>query len=178
MKKIRNIAFAVMFALVLSLYGCMGNQIKISDDLQLSFFRLIPVADLNKSLRVTIIPDGQNENKFGSDIEIHVENLSEQHIFFTGDASLPRVFIIRENKWTEIKNHNDYYGDGWELSPKGERYPNPSLFATWVRPILEPNLENKRQQEIVRILIVGELAHDKQETGIPVGAYVDLLVNP
>jgi hypothetical protein len=169
-----------MAMIIFILCGCSTQQPAISADLQKSFAEMIPIANLNTHLQVKVIKGDQH--KFGSDVHILVENISDNSIYLsTGiDTLFVKVFVVQDNTWKEIRNDTIYYsitvGDGYILSPaKGEQ---PNRFTNSVRPMLEPNGQDEGKQEIVRILVVGELMSEGKKIEIPVGAYVDLFMEP
>ena len=160
--------------------GCSSNRPSVSENLQNSFKEMIPINNINTQLQVKII-DGE-KHIFGSDVNLSIENISDKPIYFTTDAKKPfaRVFIIRNNQWVEIENNYLYFsltgGDGSILSTSGSDQPN--LFTTWVHPMLGTNTKDSGSREVVRILVTGELMLDSKKTGIPAGAYVDLVMEP
>jgi len=156
-------------------YGCSNSEPKISRDLQESFKNQVPVNDMNKSFCIWVDSSNYAELKFGSDIYVVIENLSDQQIFFPLGYGT-RLFIVRDNKWVEIMNKNEYYGNGSILFPKGIQLGY--LISTGIRPIIGPNIKYEGNQEILRIVIIGELISDGKKTGISAGAYTDVFVNP
>ena len=83
---------------------------------------------------------------------------------------------IKNNKWVEIMNSNEYSGNGSILFPKGIQLGD--RISTGIRPVLGPNIKDEGHQEILRIVIIGELISDGKKTGISAGAYTDVFVNP
>jgi hypothetical protein len=162
------------------IFSCSSNQPNISNSLQDSFKEMIPINDINTHFHINII--NNEKHKFGSDVNIVIENISDKPIYFSADAQKPfaRIFVTRNNKWSEIQNKNLYFaltgGEGSILFPSGSDQPN--LFTTSVRPALGPNVKDLGSREVVRILVSGELMSDGKKTGILTGAYVDLFMEP
>lgn len=157
--------------------SCSPVQPSVSNDLEISFRELISIDDINKSFQIHAESIEQRNLKFESDIQVVLENLSNQQIFFPVGYGI-RLFIIRDNAWIEIQNKNEYYGEGSLLRPKGEQELGDRI-STGVRPILPPQIEDENHQEVLRIVIIGELIKDDDgRIGVPVGAYTDVFINP
>ena len=172
-----HIKIVVIYIVLLEVigYGCSSNKPKISSELQEYFKNQVPVRDLNKNFCIWVDSSNQADINFGSDMNVVIENLSDQQIFFPLGYGT-RLFIVRNNKWVEIMNSNEYYGNGSILFQKGIQLGD--RISTGIRPVLGPNIKDEGHQEILRIVIIGELITDGKKTGISVGAYTDVLVNP
>ena len=167
-------------SLTFVLCSCTNNQPTIPGDLQKSFDKMFPFSNMNTYIQIKL---NSNERlKFGSDVNILIENLSDKSIYFSTSTStiFVRVFMIQENKWVETLNRTTYYsitgGNGYILSPIGSEQPH--LFTNSVRPELGQNLKDNNRQQIVRILVIGEQLLNGKKTGIPVAAYLDIFMEP
>ena len=154
--------------------GCTSVRPRLSKELESSFQKTISVEDLNESIRVR--PASQERAKYGSNIKIRIQNVSDQPIYFPLDFEM-RLFIIRDNEWVEIQDNNQYYGEGTLLHPKGQEESSGTI-TTWVRPVLPLNFTSGNDKDILRIVIIGEKQNDNMEFGTPVGAYTDIVVYP
>jgi len=166
---------------LLILSSCGTPQPGISRDLQKSFETMFPDVEMNTYLRIQIIKG--NEHKFGSDVHILVENVSQKAIYFSTDTKAPwiKILVASDNHWIEVPNPTTYFsitgGNGYILFGKHDA-EHPNLFTTSVRPMLTSDLENIERQVPVRIVVLGELMSNGERTGVPAGAYVDLLMEP
>lgn len=165
----------LFFLLAAILCSCIPVRPKVSESLETSFRELMLVDDINKSFQIYIDSTDRESMKFGSDIHVVIKNLSNQQIFFPVGYGI-RLFIIRDSEWVEILNKNKYYGDGSFLRPKGIQELGDRI-STGVRPILPSQIGFEDDQEILRIVMIGELMSDEEKTGIPVGAYTDIFVS-
>jgi len=161
---------------VAALCGCAPTQPRTTEYLDVSFRQLIAVDDMNKTFHLIVDKSSQENPKFGSDIQVRIENLSEQEVSFPVDLGI-KLFIVRDNGWLEIQNNNKYYSIGPALILKRQQETGHRI-TTGIRPVLPPDAKDARQQEILRIVAIGELISNGEKTGIPVGAYTDMFVNP
>jgi len=140
---------------------------------------MIPVKDMNQSLRVTILYSNQNNPKFVPGMNVVVENMSASPIYFQDNPSPINLYIAQEGKWKEIKNNAtllSYQGnEGFILSPKNTQ---ANVWTPPVVPDLETTQDTGKGQVDLRILVIGEFMLNGQKTGIPVGAYVDASIVP
>ncbi|MBI5955294.1 MAG: hypothetical protein HY865_26860 [Chloroflexi bacterium] len=162
----------VVSLLMTLVYGCSNDKVDETDNLQESFTSIVPVSDINNSLKINIIYEEQVEYKFGSDVKVVIENVSDKKIFLPSDSSVLRAFVAKNNTWFEVENYAAYLGNGSILNPKGNI---GTIWITGLRPVLEPSLGNN---VLVRILATGEFVSNSEKTGVPVAAYVDLIMNP
>jgi hypothetical protein len=153
-------------------YGCSSNKVDGTNDLQESFKNIVPVGDINNSLKINIINEEQTEYKFGLEVEVVIENVSDRKIFFPSDSSVLRAFVAENNTWVEVENDVTYLGNGSILNPKGTV---GTKWITGIRPVFEPSLGDN---VLVRILVAGEFVSNIERTGVPVSAYIDLVMKP
>jgi hypothetical protein len=172
-----TLVWIAVFAYILS--ACAGNEPNIPTVLQESFANMIPIKDMNKSLTVTILSGNKDEVKSGSAMDIAVENISSNSIYFQNNPSTIKLYAAQNGEWVEIKNNVTYLNyqgeEGFVLSPKNSA---ANLWTTLVVPSLAISQDTGERQEDLRILIVGEVVLNGQKTGNPVGAYVDTLIVP
>ena len=164
--------FSLTFFLLISLYGCSPKKPIVSTDLQESFIKSIGTYETNSSLSLEFIP-GEGKNKFGSDINIIVENNSDEYIVLSNKNSLVRVFLIVDNEWQEIDNNNVYFGEDTKLSPRDK--PG-SKWITWVRPVADENILSETEKSIIRIFVSGYQIQTDGVLGKAVSAYTDLFI--
>jgi hypothetical protein len=127
---------------------------------------------VNNNLKINIIYEEQTEYKFGSKVDVVIENVSDRKIFLPSDSSVLRAFIADNNTWVEVENDVTYLGNGSILNPKGTV---GTKWITVIRPVFEPSLGDNM---LVRILVAGEFVSNSERTGVPVAAYVDLVMKP
>jgi len=164
--------------LIFSLSNCVNTQPNISKNLEISFKKVFPIEDMNKSLQITVedVLATENNNKdtfeFGSEIPIKMLNLSNYQIDLDTQSFI-KLFIVRDTELIEIQNKDTYSGE-LMLSPKGTLLLD--FKHTGVRPVLIDNVTKEGEKEILRIVLFGELMQDDVPIGEPVGAYVDVVV--
>jgi hypothetical protein len=145
----------------------------ITEDMEKKFQNIFPLITMNESFQLKVNSD-ENIFKFGSDIPVLFNNKSPYKIFFATDSFI-KLFIIRDNKWLEIRNRNKYSGV-LVLSSKGTSLSD--FNTTGVRPVLDNNIVSEGKEELLRIVMIGELMENGIRTGNFVGAYVDVYVSP
>ena len=173
---VQRLYFTVIIALLaLVTCGCTPAVPAPSDDQSKAFAELFPIADMNHSLKLTLIE--VKLGKYGVDIHIAVENQGQWPIVFSTAAGQPpyvRPFVIQDGLWLELPNGVQYLsstgGDSFTLEAPGAN--QSSSLTTHVRPDFEANPADTRQPGLVRILVMGAAQGDGQ----PVGAYLDVLV--
>ena len=129
---------------------------------------------MNELFQIYLDSPDEKNIKFGSVIKLLFRNVSGQEVFFPVGYRI-KLFVIKNNKWIEIPNTVEYYGEGSLLQTKSEQALGGRIGA-WVRPVL-PSEITTEDQEILRILVVGELLTNGEKTGIPIGAYIDFLIS-
>jgi hypothetical protein len=166
-----------LFLIVTAIFsGCTSAKPKISTSLETSFQELLPIKDMNKSFQIYVDSSDQDNLKFGNDIKLAFKNITGQDVFFPVGYGI-RLFVIRNNEWMEIQNYDDYYGEGSWLQTINQQTSGGRL-VTWVSPVLPPEIADGDHQVILRTVIIGELVIDSKKTGIPVGAYTDVYLQP
>lgn len=168
-------AFIFSLFLVVIMFGCSPAGPNISDSLEVSFQELIVSNNINKSFQIYIDSNDAENLKYGSDIKIAFKNVSGEDVFFEVGYGI-KLYIIRDNAWVEIQNKNEYYGEGSILQTKNQQASGGRL-VTGVRPVLPPGIA-PIADEILRIVVIGEILSDGERTGHHAAAYVDLLLNP
>lgn len=170
----RNI-YLLPFLLIGTIFvGCTSFQLSVPNELEISFRKMILIEDMNDSIGIRKI---SSENaKYGSDVKVSIENLSSQPIYFPLDFVI-RLFIIRDNKWVEIQDKNQYYGEGTMLHPQDQQ-ESIGRVITWVRPVLPMGISSADNQDILRILITGEVQGIGVDNETLVGAYADIIIHP
>jgi hypothetical protein len=110
--------------------------------------------------------------KYGSDISLIFENLSDQKLFFDTD-NFVRLYVVRDSQWFEVRNKRTYSGE-LLLFPMGT--PLLDNNSVKVRPALDniPPIQNS--DDLLRVAVVGEILRDDVRTGDLVGAYVDVII--
>jgi len=130
----------------------------------------IGIADINRSLTLTL--SSQNAYKPGTDIEFDIHNMSPYEVLLPADYGA-KIFMARDTGWLELKNNLEYHGEVELLSAASG--PLLSEFPAIVRPAFGPDV-NLQPQNIVRILVAGELMNGQAKPVSQVGAYVDIIL--
>lgn len=164
--------FYLMLSIILA--GCTSVRPNVPKELDISFQKIISIEDMNGSIRIR--QTSLETAKYGSNITVSIENLSNQPIFFPLNFGI-RLFIIRDNEWIEIQDKNQYYGEGTLLHSKNHEDYSGKV-TTWIRPVLPPELKSDGNHDILRILVIGETQGGGIEQGVLVGAYYDVDVYP
>jgi hypothetical protein len=172
---VENIKSILIISLLLTaVLGCSTGPDRVPHTLDEEFLTTVSVINLNESLRLKVESD-QESFQLGSKIPLLIYNESPFSIFFTGEEYL-KLFMIKDGKWTEVKNELTYSGSQ-ELSPKGTILLDQS--NTWAKPALtKDEVRNDQKAFPLRILIIGEIMENNIRTGKLVGAYVDVHVTP
>jgi hypothetical protein len=165
-----------MILAMTSLFGCSIRQPEISNGLQASFQVLVPIDDLNQSVRLTEDLSNQQNIKFDSVIQVLIENVSIRQVYFPLGYGI-KLFIVRNGDWVEIRDKSNYLGDGALLSPQNNKKLTDTT-STRILPDYPSQIKIEGIPVILRIVVIGELLLDINETRVPVGAYIDVIVNP
>jgi hypothetical protein len=162
-KKLIYCLFSVM------LVSC--SQTQSSSELESSFLSLIS-ANMNTFVRIYPENNRAVPFKYGSDISLIFENLSDQKLFFDTD-NFVRLYVVRDSQWLEVRNKRTYSGE-LLLFPTGT--PLLDNNSVKVRPALDniPAIQNS--DDFLRVVVVGEILRDDVRTGELVGAYVDVMI--
>lgn len=147
---------------------------------QKMFEQLTTISKMNDYLGVRIL--GKELGKYGTEIHILIENRSKKNITMSSDPNLPpiKLFTFENDKWIEVENNVTYWSmtdeDHTTLFHHGTGHGES--FTTMVRPKFDSEIIDEKKQKPLRIFVFGELLSDGEVTGTPVGAYVDLYVEP
>lgn len=170
----RLLIYISHLCLIALLLSCKSSQIEVSENLENSFSKAIGIENLNKFFEVHLV-SGEENFRFGSDIRISLYNSSGEKILFSVGYGI-KLFVVYENNWLEIENKNKYSGEEVYL-PSVSNQDLGARLVTGIRPVLPLNID-LREKTILRILIQGVLIYDKSNNNIPVGAFVDVYVEP
>jgi len=156
------------------LIGCSKVPTQDISEAEKQFATIIPVSDMNKSVRIKVI----NKQEFyssGSDISIILENKSSYFISFDTDMPIKLLRNI-DAQWVDVENVITYL-DTMLLNPKSE--PGLNFQTTSVKPMLGKNDSGNTNALIpLRIVVVGEIMNGDTPTGKQAGAYIDVLIKP
>jgi hypothetical protein len=168
----------ILFSLAMAITTCNCRPVpNVSNALENSFRKVIATDEINNQFRIYLDSPKQDSLKIGSNIEISFRNLTDQEIFFQTGFGI-RLFIIRDEKWVEILNNDEYYGKAPLLQGIGSQQAMLGGIPTGVRPALPPNVREAEHQELLRIMAVGELMDKGKKTGTLAGSYIDVLLMP
>jgi hypothetical protein len=174
-----NVMLLLIFVTALGYFAYSKSESFVSKDVESSFQNLIGINDINSSLRVQFISIEWLEGYYDPQIIIRVENLSDETVFLSTDASVTvTAFILADERWIEIFCNSDVHfldeGEWLTLYPKTISQPSNLLITVW--PVLSYptgyHTEGMRVKNIVRVLVNGELLSDEQK--LPVSAYADI----
>ena len=172
--KLHQKSILILLLFLSTISGCSDRVQSTSTELEEKFQISVPIADMNKSLRLNIEGDEKTFRR-GSDIPLLFQNRSPHFIFFTAENYI-KLFMTRDAEWIEVKNELTYSGNK-ALSPQGT--PLLDLDHTWARPALDDNAFKDNKTEILtRIVMTGEIMENDKPTGDLVGAYVDVYLTP
>lgn len=172
MKARYKISFIVSWCLItLALSSCSKPQGSNSAELD-SSFRSLVVADMNNFVRIFPENKGNTSFKYGSDIFLIFENLSDQKLFFDTDTFV-RLYVVRDNLWFEVRNKRTYSGE-LLLFPMGT--PLLDNNSVKVRPVLDNIPAIQDSDDFLRVVVIGEILREDIRTGELVGAYVDVVI--
>jgi hypothetical protein len=173
--KLHNQIILLLFLTCLATSACTQSHPEISDSLVMAFRDLIEIDSLNESFQISADTSNPKKLMYGSDVSIVFKNISGDEVFFPVGYGI-RLFIIRDKTWVEIPNKNVYYGDGSWLQTRSDELLGARL-GTWVRPVLPPGVD-AAGQDVLRIVVVGEIPSDQNKTGSYTAAYVDVFISP
>lgn len=166
-----KVAYKILahFFISAALVSCSKTQ--TSNELENSFKSLVS-ADMNNFVRIYPEGNGGTPFKYGSDISLTFENLSDQKIFFATD-SFVKLYVVRDNLWLEVRNKVTYSGE-LLLFPRGT--PLLDNNSVKVRPVLDNIPAIRDSVDFLRVVVIGEILRNDILTGKFVGAYVDVLI--
>lgn len=170
----RQLFVLYMISLAMALISCMSAKPGISDALDSEFDKFVEIKDLNKYFEVRLT-SGQEIYKFGTIIRIFLYNVSDEKILFPVGYGI-RLFIVIDNEWLEIDNESNFSGEAVTL-PSISNQNMGARLSFGVLPALPSDIEIQ-EKAILRILIQGLLISDKSSSDVPVGAFVDVYVEP
>jgi hypothetical protein len=168
-------AFLICIALLV-LNGCNHEQVKTTDIEQIPFSYSDPngksPSSWNKMLHLKLPVGLENGLKFGSDISLEVDNISDSQIRFPAGMNV-RIFDTT-NGMREIKNSYQYFIDKGEyltLESKQKKVAWNTLID------LSPEIQSDTDITI-RVYIIGEMLFNDTQKNEPVGASIDLVLHP
>jgi hypothetical protein len=128
------------------------------------------VKDINSSIELRLDPFENNSLNKGDTIYLEAVNQSSKEIFFPANRNI-QIFTydLSNQKWVEVKNSVDYFGNGHITMPKGREGLQSALVQ------ILPNMENSQGGEI-RVAVTGFVVTDGNITDVLVSAYIDLKV--
>ncbi len=172
MKSQHKISVIVSWCLItMALFSCSKPQNSISTELDTSFRSLVD-ADMNNFVRIYPVDNGKIPFKYDSDISLIFENLSDRKLFFDTD-SFVKLYVVRGNQWLEVRNKWTYSGDLLLFPMETPLLDNNSVK---VRPVLDNIPAIQDTEDVLRVVVIGEILRDDIRTGELVGAYVDVLI--
>lgn len=165
--------------MLLVIYFFFLNKPIVPNNLNNAFIELTTVTDINKDLKIKVL-DFKRDN-YGPEIRFLIENRSMFKINFIFEPNSPpiKIFTIENDNWVEVNNRVTYSsitgGEMYLLFPENSEQPN--VMTASVAPKFG-TIDEQGKRKLLRIFVFGELLNDGQHLGIPVGAYVDLYVEP
>lgn len=157
------------------LSGCSEPPTAGSKGLEQEFATVIPIVDMNKSLQIVL---NNKETSFKSDstIEFEIYNKSPNYLHLDYVAHIKLLGSPDRLHWLELKNGFTYAASEVILSPEGT--PLLDDQHGWAIPLLDPMHFKIDRDNLVRIVVIGEIMEGDALTGETVGAYVDVLIEP
>jgi hypothetical protein len=164
--------------LLVLLLGCLPAKPKISQAEDDAFRKQIGMQELNSRFRISTPKDRRADPRFGSDIEVLIENVSNETIGFPIGFGI-RMFALMDSHWLEVENADEYYGESGSLLYPKDRLGMGGQLSTVVRPLLPLQMEDMKEKVVLRIMLLGEAESPNGGTEkTPVGAYTDVYVEP
>ncbi len=90
------------------LISCSNNTNHQTSDIEKKFLSIIPVADMNKTLQLSVDGD-QKMFQFDSQINVTIHNVSRYSVMFDA-ASPPKILAVKNSEWIEVENEITYSG--------------------------------------------------------------------
>jgi hypothetical protein len=140
------------------------------------FAELVGMERINRDFEIQAEPHGKVGLGAICEIRLQLHNRSRRDIYFPVGYGI-RLFIFHGNRWWEIANNHEYYGEGSVLRPRGEETLGEFL-STGVCPSLPERMTAPDQQYTLRIFMAGELGEDGSPTGVMSSAFTDVQVSP
>jgi hypothetical protein len=138
-----------------------------------TFSELVPIVDLNRSIRLVFSKDLVNEFIVGGGVDLLMENVSECRIWFDQrDGIRLFMYLPAQESWTEVRDKSiilTYFPEVLGTRAMGN-------FQTVVT--VQPDLPPLGEPILVRVLVIGERYTGGKMTGEKVGAYKDVLLFP
>jgi len=173
MKDVKRLS-VLFFLILLGFVGCSNQSAADTHVMDKKFALLIPITDMNKSLKIDVYGD-ESTFHFDSDIPLIVSNKSSHSIYFDVNSHI-RLLINSGGQWKDIQNAFTYSGT-MLLSPEGT--PLLDLQYTDVQPMPNENNPNINNSDVLlRIVIIGEIMDGNARTGENAAAYVDVVLKP
>lgn len=130
----------------------------------------IPFETFNKSFQITA-PAPLNTFKIGDVIGLDIEVIGENPIAFNYDYGSV-LFVLADKEWTEIPNFMDY--------PQGTLILQPARGDALKKgvAVIDPLLPDTRTDVLLRIILIGNIVKDGEQTDERVAGYIDLKLHP
>lgn len=94
--------------------------------------------------------------------------MSSYEIYFPAEDNIQIFWFDRiENRWIQVENSGNYYGNGAIASPKGGEGVQSLVFD--VQPVIDNSKEGN-----IRIVVTGFIVKNQEVTSEPVSAYLDV----
>jgi hypothetical protein len=120
----------------------------------------------NTSIKLIDDPALSNSHKNGELLILRVENLSETSVVFPTDFGI-RLLVMEGEKWVSVQNN--FYYTGSNLLPTKNSYPLGLIVSA------APYISNLSSSTNIRLVIIGHAENNDNE---PLGAYLDVMINP
>jgi len=167
--KMISLQISMILTFVLALQSCIIQE---SIDKNKAFEKYLVSEDINSSIRITA-PKSLNDGiKLNWPIGIHLENRTKHSIVLPWDFGI-KIYLYEAGEWIEIENR--FISRQTEdviirpQGPKNRGYINISVL---------PKLGGYNSPQVVRIMFVGTLIKNNQESDIPVLAFKEFKLSP
>jgi hypothetical protein len=155
--------------------GCSNSSLKTSASLETEFRNLVPVDDLNTSLRIQAKITDRTEFGARNSIRVEIENFSDERILVRQPEDI-KLLLRSDDNWVEVENAVEYYGGEGPILYPAVVDPLRNRTLTSVRPVLGSEPGDGTTKQLLRIVIIGEILSDVGRTGSLVAAYTDLIL--
>jgi hypothetical protein len=148
--------------------------ISIDDpDRETAFNNVFPLEDTNNSIRL-FVPLNIKYYKLGTDVDLIIENLSDEIIVFPPNYDV-RIFRYSEGEkqWIEVEDIIESPSEPLiGLAPHGSDDPYSSIV------VFHPKLKNLGSPIPIRVTVTGKVGRYDVITDEQVGAYIDIVLYP
>jgi hypothetical protein len=126
----------------------------------------VPIENFNTIIQLEDSPQLLNTHKNGGDLDILVNNLSDEAVIFPENYGL-KLFTNENNKWVEVPNNSYNAGVSFRLPPQKE-YPLGALVSVL------PYIAGLETPVTIRVIVIGH----QEKSNLQVGAYLDIKIDP